>query len=54
LVEPGGFEPQFFLRIDLQSPALLGLRPLVACIVAALVSSDFDTFSTLPFLIVLV
>ena len=30
---PGGFEPQFLLRIDLQNPALLDLPPRFAGIV---------------------
>lgn len=44
LVEPGGFEPHFLLRIDLQSPALLDLLPRSACIVprwSAVISTDY-------------
>jgi len=40
----GGFEPHFLLRIDLQSPALLGLPPRFARIVPrwfALISTVF-------------
>lgn len=46
---PGGFEPQFFLRVDLQSPALLGLPLRFARIVqrcSAVISTVFRHWRT--------